>query len=493
MVNETLTERDKTTLFLRDERFRKTKLKSAAQFAYKILTSHGTSKERSHLSERIIKDIQGRELPLTVLGAGYVGLPTAAILADAGFHVIALESRSDIVKTVNNGATTVNEPGLKDLISRNVQASRLRATSDVTDALDQAGAIVIAVQTPIDKNKKPDLSFLTKALDEIKKTMRKGMLIVVTSTVPPGTMFGMVKPKLESSGGLKADIDFYLAYVPERIAPGKAIKEFAESPRLVGGIGSSSTEVASELFRTVCKNVMETDALTAEVAKLAENTFRDVNVGYANQLALICEELGVDVMEVIKLANTHPRVNIHLPGPGVGGPCLPKDPYLLLSSSRLTDRNLISAARQINDYMPRHTVDLIVRALKDSRKEIKNSKVAVLGTAYKGDVDDSRLSPSGPLIHELMRLGCKVTAYDPYCSESFGAERTNSSYEATKSADCVVIATDHTEFKGLDLNKVRKLMNSDPIMIDAKRMISLREAEKLGFICYGIGFGKSKE
>jgi UDP-N-acetyl-D-mannosaminuronic acid dehydrogenase len=489
----TSTERDKTTLFLRDERFRKTRLKSVAQFAYRIHTLQGTSKERFQLSERTVKDIQSRELPLTVLGAGYVGLPTAAILADAGFHVIALDTRSDIVKAVNNGASTVNEPGLKELISRNVRASRLRATSDVSDALNRAGAIVIAVQTPIDKNKKPDLSFLTKALDEINKAMKKGILIVVTSTVPPGTMLGMVKKKLESSGSLKADIDFYLAYVPERIAPGKAIKEFAESPRLVGGIGSNSTKVAAELFRTVCRNVMETDALTAEVTKLAENTFRDINVGYANQLALICEELGVDVTEVIRLANTHPRVNIHLPGPGVGGPCLPKDPYLLLFSSRPTNRNIISMARQINDYMPRHTVDLIIRALKDSGKEIKGSGVAVLGTAYKGDVDDSRLSPSGPIVHKLMRLGCKVTVYDPYCSESFGAERTHSPYEAAKSADCVVIVTDHTEFKRLDLKKVRQLMNSDPIMIDAKRMISLREAEKLGFICYGIGFGKSKE
>jgi UDP-N-acetyl-D-mannosaminuronic acid dehydrogenase len=444
------------------------------------------------LSDKILKDIQSRELRTTVLGAGYVGLPTAAILAEAGFRVIALDIRSEVVKAVNNGASTINEPGLKELVLRNVQASRLRATSDVTEALDGADAIVIAVQTPIVKNMKPNLSFLMKALSETGRAIKKRMLVVVTSTVPPGTMLRIVKPKLESMSSLEADIDFYLAYVPERIAPGKAIREFVENPRLVGGIGPNSTEIAAELFRTVCRNVMVTDAATAEIAKLAENTFRDVNIAFANQLALICEELGVDVMEVIGLANTHPRVNIHLPGPGVGGPCLPKDPYLLIYPSKATGRDIISMARQINDYMPKHTANLIIRALKKTGKGIKNSKVAVLGTAYKGDVDDSRLSPSGPLVHELVRLGSRVTVYDPFSSESFGAERANSAYEAARSADCLVIETDHTEFKRLDLEKVKKLMNDNPVIIDARRMIRLPEAEKLGFICHGTGFGKSK-
>jgi len=230
--------------------------------------------------EKLVKDIQNRSLNLTVLGSGYVGLPTAALFADAGFHVTAIDIKPEVVKTVNSGASPINEPGLHKLVSRNVQAGRLKATLNSAKALTQADTIIISVQTPIDHNKKPNLSFLMKALEEVGKTMKKEMLVVISST--------------ESLSGLKAETEFYLAYVPERIAPGKALKEFIESPRLVGGVGPNSTKTAAELFRTVCKKVIETGAATAEVAKLAENTFRDINIAFANQLALICEQHGVD-------------------------------------------------------------------------------------------------------------------------------------------------------------------------------------------------------
>ena len=200
---------------------------------------------------------------------------------------------------------------------------------------------------------------------------------------------------------MEADTDFYLAYVPERIAPGKALQEFVEIPRLIGGIGPQSTRIAAELFRTVCKKIVETDATSAEIAKLAENTYRDVNIAFANQLALICEHCGADVTEVIKLANTHPRVNIHMPGPGAGGPCLPKDPYLLLDSSLLRNYNIITISRRMNDNMPKYIVKSIVQALKRTGKNVETSKVAILGTAYKGNVDDARQSPAEPIINRL--------------------------------------------------------------------------------------------
>jgi len=314
------------------------------------------------------------------------------------------------------------------------------------------------------------------------------MLVIISSTVPPGTLLGKVKPKLESLSGLSVETEFYLAYAPERIAPGKALKEFVESPRLVGGIGPNSTKIASELFKTVCKTVIETDAVTAEVAKLAENTFRDVNIAFANQLALICEHYGVDVTEVIKLANTHPRVNIHMPGPGVGGPCLTKDPYLLINKIKPTDYDIIRTARKINDSMPKHVIELTLQALKNVRKEVKNSKIAILGTAYKGDVDDSRNSPSKQIIYELIRLGAKVVVYDPYCKESFGAKKASSLYEGVKDADCILILTDHTEFKNLHLKEIKALMNEKPVIVDGRRIVNPYEAKGLGFIYYGIGF-----
>jgi len=446
---------------------------------------------KTAMREKLIRGIQDRSLRLTVLGSGYVGLPTAALFADAGFKVVAVDIKPEVVAAVNSGVSPINEPSLEEFVSRNVQAGRLKATLNSTEALTRADTVIISVQTPIDQNKKPNLSFLMEALKEVGKSMEERMLVVVSSTVPPGTMLRKVKPKLESLSDLKADVGFYLAYVPERIAPGKALKEFVESPRLVGGVGPNSTKIAAELFRTVCKKVIETDASTAEVSKLAENTFRDVNIAFANQLALICERHGVDAAEVIKLANTHPRVNIHMPGPGVGGPCLPKDPYLLIHKTELGEQNIIKTARQINDYMPKRVINLILQALKKAGKEIGDSKTAILGTAYKANVDDSRLSPSEPIIHGLIRLGSKVAVYDPHCNETFGAKKTTSLREVVKGTDCLAIITDHAEFRNLNLQEIKALMNKNPIIIDARRIVNSHKAKNLGYIYDGVGFGNS--
>ena len=275
--------------------------------------------------------------------------------------------------------------------------------------------------------------------------------------------------------------------MPERIAPGKAIQEFIENTRLIGGTGPNSTKVAARLFSTVCKNVIETDASSAEVAKLAENTFRDVNIGFANQLALMCENLAVDISEVIKLANTHARVNIHMPGSGVGGPCLPKDPYLLLHPFKSLDYDLITTARKINDYMPHHIVELVTKAFDIIDKDIGSSSITVLGTAYKGNVGDSRLSPSQSIITELLKRPKEVLVYDPYCEESFGARKVKTLVEAVKNSDCLVIATDHSIFKDLDLKKIKNQMKENPILIDGKRIINPLRAKKLGFTYLGVG------
>jgi UDP-N-acetyl-D-mannosaminuronic acid dehydrogenase len=434
--------------------------------------------------------IQDRSLHLSVLGSGYIGLPTAALFADAGFHVVALDLKSEVVEAVNSGTSLINEPNLSDLVSHNVQAGRLEATLNCQEALTQVNGVIISVQTPTYQNKKPNLSFLMRAVEDVGKNLKKEMLVVVSSTVPPGTMLEEVKPKLESLSSLEVETQFYLAYVPERVSPGKALKEFVESPRLIGGIGPNSTKMAAELFRTVCKKVIQTDAATAELTKLAENTFRDVNIAFSNQLALICEEQGVDVAKVIELANTHPRVNIHTPGPGVGGPCLPKDPYFLLNSFSETDHDLIKMARLFNDYMPKHILKLIFQTLKNADKDVKNSKIAILGTAYKGDVGDPRFSPSRIIIRELMRLGAEVTSYDPYCNENFGAKNTNSLNEAIQNADCIAIVTDHTQFKELNIHEIKTLMNDKPVIIDGRRILDPHECANAGFIYKGLGFGE---
>jgi len=440
------------------------------------------------LKDETIRHIQDRSSLIAVVGAGYVGLPSSALFATAGFHVIAVDIKPRVVESINRGLSSINEPGLNELLSQSVQRGRLRATMNSNDALDQASIIIVCVQTPIDAHRNPNLTFLVGVLEQIGKALKPGKIVVLCSTVPPRTMLETVKPKLESLSGLNAEKDFFLAYAPERIAPGRILEEFVQSPRLVGGVGPSSTIVTAELFRTVCNKVVETEATTAEVAKLAENTFRDINIAFANQLALICEHVGADVVDTISLANTHPRVNIHKPGPGVGGPCIPKDPYLLVYQSEHTNHDIIKIAREINDNMPIHVVKMVVQALENAGKPSRGSTIAILGTAYKSNTDSPSLSPSKPVIDELIRLGLRAVAYDPCCRESFGAKRADSLYEAVTGTDCMVIITDHTQFKDLDLKKIKSLMKDRPALIDARRIVNPGEAKKLGFIYRGLGF-----
>jgi len=444
--------------------------------------------------ERTLKRIRNRESPIVVLGTGYVGLTTAVLFANTNFNVTAIDVKKDIVEAINHGLCPIKETGLEDLLKLNVNAGRLKATLNATEALRMAEVIIICVQTPINKNKKPELRILTKAIDTAGKNLNAGMTIILSSTVPPRTTQGIIRPRLESLSKLKAEDGFCLAYVPERIATGNAIKEFIESPRLIGGVGPNSLKVSAELYRTVCKNVIETDATTAEVAKLAENTFRDVNIAFANELALLSEKLSVDIAEVIKLSNTHPRVNIHQPGAGVGGPCIPKDPHLLIYKAKDLGFNskIILASRHINEQMPLHVVELVINSLRSTGRDIKKSKICVLGTAYKGGVADSRLTPSEEVIKRIMKLGIEIAVYDPHCKETFGAKAAESLLDALREADCVVIMTDHPEFKKMDLSKLKGVMNKNPIIVDGRRIINPTEAEKFNFTYIGIGYGKKE-
>ena len=442
------------------------------------------------MKDVILSKIRSRTAKVVVFGLGHVGLPKAAVIAEAGFQVTGVDLNSKIVEAISKGRISTNEPELSDLIKQVTKKKLLKATLNGSVAVKEAGISIICAPTPIKEDKTPDLSYIKHACNTIARNLNEGKLIILESTLPPKTTKTFIAPILEQGSELKCGQDFWLAYCPERITTGKALKEFVENDKIVGGYNTESAEIAAEFLKTFVKgNIHVTDATTAEVAKLAENTFRDINIAFANQLALICEQTGVDASEAIKLANTHSRVNIHTPGPGVGGPCIPKDPYLLLHSSKPTEYDIIKTARKINDYMPKHILKLILQALKKTGKDVRSSRIAILGTAYKADVEDSRLSPSEPIIHELTRLGAEVTVYDPYCNESFGAKKAISLNEAIKNADCIAIITDHTVFKKLKLQEIKASMNDKPAIIDGRRTIDPHEAKNIGFTYYGIGFG----
>jgi len=428
-------------------------------------------------------------MTIVVLGLGYVGLPAAVTFASNGYTVIGVDIDYSKVKAINTGKCYIREPGLDILLRESVSKGLLRATTDAVKAIKQCDAVIIAVPTPV-KQGVMDLSYLKDALVTVKKGQHKGMLVVIESTIPPGTTVNLAKPILEESG-LKVEKDFYLAHVPERIAPGRAIYELLHEPRVVGGVGPRSTEKALELYSKVNSNLYPTDATTAEFVKLIENTFRDLNIAFANLLALIAEKLGIDVYEAIRLANTHPRVNIHMPGAGVGGPCLTKDPYMLASLYKeFWGTQLIELARKINEYMPKHTVEIVEKALKEDGLSIEDAKITILGAAYKGGVDDARESPAKYIVKELLGKGARVVVYDPYTNESFGAERTDTQEDAIKDADAIVIVTDHPEFRNLNLENIAKLVRHK-IIVDGRRVIEPYQAIKYGFRYYGIGYGRA--
>jgi len=426
---------------------------------------------------------------ITVLGLGYVGLPISVLFASSSFKVIGVDVNEKRVEAVRAGTCYISEPGLNKLLKDAVSKGLLTATVNGVEAVKDSAAVIIAVNTPIKENGSIDYSQLMSALQTVRRNLHEGLLVVIESTLIPGTMVNVVKPFLEESG-LKAEKNFYLAHVPERIAPGRALEELRNAPRVIGGIGPESSKKACELYSRINKNLYVTDATTAEFTKLVENAFRDINIAYANLLALTAEKIGVDVHEAIKLANTHPRVNIHLPGAGVGGPCLTKDPHMLSSiAGDIYGRELIQIARKINDYMPLHMIELILKAIKEEGLEAKHIKIAVLGTAYKSDVNDTRASPAEKIIKELSKKGFSVTAYDPYADETFGAEKANSLKEAVRDADMVVIVTDHREFKSADWSRIAALMKHK-IIVDGRRVIEPHAAIEIGFRYYGVGFGR---
>jgi UDP-N-acetyl-D-mannosaminuronic acid dehydrogenase len=432
----------------------------------------------------LLEKIKAIKAKIAVVGLGAVGLPTAAIFANLGFRVMGIDVNRKIVSQINEGKLQTEELGLQELISKVHKAGLFSATLEPFKALAQADVVIICVQTPLDEQQHANLSYLTIACEDVAKALTRNKLVVIQSTLPPKTTATLVIPILEEKSGLKCGVDFWLDYCPERMAPGNGLHDLTANQRLIGAYDSKSAVLGIELFAIATKGrLLVTDVLSAEVSKLAENTFRYVNIAFANELALICQQLGADVREVIGLANSHPRVNIHQPGCGAGGPCLSKDTHLLLDSvsPNIFKTTILPAAIELNTSMPIYIAELAVNSLIRVGKNVSTSKIAVLGTAYKGGVNDSRDSPSRGILRELKQKQARMLVFDPHCDESFGVQRAKTLTEAVKEADCIIVATDHKEFSELNLAKIKRLMNANPVIIDAKRVISSAMARDLGF------------
>ena len=434
--------------------------------------------------------ISDKSCRIGILGMGYVGLPMAAIFAKKGFRVLGGDINAGTVETINRGESPISEKGLDVLVKDAVSKGMLRATCDTDAVVRESDAVLVVVQTPIDADKRPDLRAIKCAIHTISKNLTKGKLIIIESTLPPGATQETIVPILEQSG-LKAGEDFYLAYSPERAIPTRTVEEIQKNSRIIGGITEESALFARALYSHITSGELVTgDIKTVELVKVIENTYRDVNIALSNEIAILCEKLGVDAARAIEMANKHPRVNLLQPGTGVGGHCIPKDPYFLINKAEElgVDLRVISSARKVNEDMPKHLLNIIEKALKSADKSIDDSKVAVLGIAYKGNTGDIRGTPSKEIIETLGEMHCDVFSHDPFVSHDFCGKFSNRVEDAVRDADCLVIVTDHDEYKHLDLEALQKILKKPGIIVDGRRVVDPQKAEGLDFHYFGVGY-----
>ncbi|GAA0780874.1 nucleotide sugar dehydrogenase [Hathewaya limosa] len=405
----------------------------------------------SELKEQLLKKIENKTAKLGVVGLGYVGLPLAVEKAKAGFEVIGFDVQEEKVNLVNEGKNYIGDIIDSDL-AKLVKEGKIKATTDFS-FVSEVDAIAIAVPTPLDKFKQPDVSYVKKSTEDISKYLHKGMLVVLESTTYPGTTEEIVKPILEQSG-LKCGEDFFLAFSPERVDPGNKQFKTKNTPKVVGGCTPECTEIAATLYRSVLEGDVFTvsSPAVAEMEKILENTFRHINIGLVNEMAVLCGKMGIDIWEVIEAAKTKPYGFMPFyPGPGLGGHCIPLDPFYLTYKAREYDYHtrLIETAGEINDMMPEFVVDNAMKLLNTQKKSLNGAKVLLLGVAYKKDIDDMRESPALKVIEHLEKAGAEVLINDPYVPtfKHCGKTYTSIDYkEGINVADMVIITTDHSDY-----------------------------------------------
>ena len=393
-------------------------------------------------------------MKVCIIGQGYIGLPTAALFARNHCEVVGVDISEEMIENLNKGIIHIEEPGISDIIKKAIELKVY--TASLTPK--KADAFIITVPTPyISENYSCDLSYVITACKSILPYLENGNTVIIESTIAPMSTDETIKPIFEEAG-FTIGKDLYLAHCPERVLPGRIIEELIHNDRIIGGVTPQCAEKASEVYgQFVEGDLMLTEAKTAELSKCMENTFRDVNIALANELAKICAEIGVNALDVIEMANKHPRVNLHSPGPGVGGHCLAIDPYFIYAKAPETAK-IIKLARDTNNSMPEFVCSNV-------RKIIKEGKIAVLGVSYKGNTGDDRESPAYEIIANLSR-DYEITIHDPHIENPDFVDLD----EATKDADLILVLCDHNEFKNLDYDLISKNMEK-AIIFDTKNII----------------------
>ena len=452
------------------------------------LSSLDNSQIQAHLTSNSLK--------VGIVGIGRIGLPTALCFANSGFETIGIDINAELVNMVNSGDYPLkDEPEFDKIFEVVMHQKKLVATTNISKAVLECDIILLSLPTPIDDQNIPDYTALLLVGKSLNKVLSNGQIVIVESTVEPGFIENELLQIIEGPDRtLKSGIDFHLAACPEIANPGEIMKDFKNLPRLVGSIDEKISSIVSQIYTHVfgVELILMPNCKTANAVKLTTNAFRDINIAFINELALLFEKLGIDTYTVIDAAKRKYNFQPHFPGAGVGGPCLPTNSYQYLNSSKKIDDDflkIVKEARKINENMPNHVVNLLSNALSESNTSLNNSTIALLGVSYKPNIHDVQIAPSKEIIKILKEKNAKIKIFDPhFTTQVFGLNTEKSISDALSESDAVILITGHKEFQNLDLKKFSKTMKN-PVLVDCTGLVNPSDAKESGFIFRGIGRG----
>ena len=445
--------------------------------------------------DEVRDSLASKSLNVCVIGIGRIGLPTALSFANAGLQTIGVDINEKLVDSINAGNFPLkDEPGYEEIFDKVRKNGSFSATTDIKEAIPKSNLILLSLPTPMDEKNIPNYSALESVGNQLSHILQPNSLVIVESTIEPGFIENNLINVLEKAGRLHAGKNFTIGVCPENANPGEILHDFTNLPRLVGSINEQTTKIITMIYDFVfsVELVIMPDCKTANAVKLTTNVFRDINIGFISELSLMFEKLGIDTLKVLEAAKKKYNFQIHYPGAGVGGPCLPINSYQLLNAARHAGVNLdmIKTGRQINEKMPDHVIKLTLDAFKEHNKPIQNNDILILGVSYKPDVKDIQLTPAKHIIEKLQNLGANVHIYDPYFSSGqvFGIDVEENLDSIISQVDAAIIITAHNEFKKITPSIFNQMKS--PILIDTRGIIDPADAKQAKLIFRGLGRGK---
>ena len=442
--------------------------------------------------DEVRNSLDAKSLKVCVVGIGRIGLPTALSFAKAGLYTIGVDINQKLVDSINAGNFPLkDEPGYEDVFNNVRKNGNFLATTDINEAISKSNLILLSLPTPMDENNIPTYSALESVGKQLSQILQPNSLVVVESTIEPGFIEDMMIKIIEGTNTLHVGKNFTIGVCPENANPGEILHDFTNLPRLVVGVNEQTTKIITMIYDFVFSVELVTmpDCRTANAVKLTTNVFRDVNIALVNELSLMFEKLGIDTLKVLEAAKRKYNFQIHYPGAGVGGPCLPINSYQFLNTAKRTGSklNIIKYSREINEKMPDHVINLILDGFKKCNKSIKGCKVLILGISYKPDVKDIQLSPAEIIINKLKILGARIKIYDPYYkgNQVFGINVEQNIEDILSEVDASIIVTAHKEFQEIDLKIFTKMKT--PILIDSRGIIDISSANDAGLVFRGLG------